>query len=99
MDEIKVGDICEGQNFESERQCNGMECVVVGGLEMRDWWHEDGTEGCDPMYEVEWADGVASVVEPQHLRKRRPPSTDEAAARQAMLDCIQRAKQGSGVSV
>lgn len=49
-------------------------------------------------YKVECSNGEEYCVAPHQLRKKRPPESDDSAARQAMLDCIERAKMPERVS-
>jgi hypothetical protein len=40
-----IGDLAEGRGFTRHTDRNGMQCKVIGDLEMREWQHEDGSEG------------------------------------------------------
>lgn len=93
-----VGEVAIGQNITWE-EYNGMECTITSGLEDRlvvnavTFGREVWTG-----YGVRWASGVESFQAPDSLRKRRPSESDDAIERQAMLDCIERAKTGIEVS-
>jgi single-stranded DNA-binding protein len=62
-----IGDLAEGRGFTRHTDRNGMQCKVIGDLEMREWQHEDGSEGKGAAYRVKWTDGVVSVQEPESL--------------------------------
>jgi hypothetical protein len=71
---FKVGDVCIGQNFVRDLEYNGMECVVVGGLEVREWYRSDtGEGGCDINYLVRWENGEVCCQQPFYLRAKQPP--------------------------
>lgn len=75
---------------------DGKECAVIGSFGKYPTWsagEPDFTIG----YVVRFPDGAELVVQSHELRKRHPPSTDDAVSRQAMLDCIERAKRGAEV--
>lgn len=97
MDTFKVGEVAVGQNFVVHPEYNGMEVIVTrvidGELEMC-----DGEIFVGVYYRTEWANGHKDYHPSRYLRKKRPPESDEAAARQAMLDCIQKAKQPVGAT-
>jgi hypothetical protein len=78
-EQFKVNEIVIGQNFIVDTQFNGMEAIIIGGLEMRPWSYEDtGESGESLAYEVEWENGEVTVQEPFTLR-RKPPTTGEAS--------------------
>jgi hypothetical protein len=84
--QFKVGDICVGQNFINHPEKNGMECTVIGGLQMRygvDF--RTGVAAWEMLYDVRWADGAESFQEPYTLRLKRPPTTGEQMIR-SMFD-------------
>lgn len=102
MSGFAVGEIAIGQGFVYATQRNSMECEILGGLK------ESGICRCavrgillasTQCHYVRWSDGHEAYVDPRHLRKRRPPASDESAHRQAMPDCIERAKRGVGAMV
>ncbi len=93
MNEFKVGDVAIGCNMKINVDRNGMECVIIEPLEWRTGIDGIGRVETHMQYFVTWADGKSSNVAHRYLRKKRPPSSDEAAHRQAMLDCIERAKR------
>lgn len=97
MSGLKIGDVCIGQNHILDLHLNGMECVVTEPLEFVTAFNSLGEIVRDRAYGVRWADGTDAYAAPQYLRKRRPPSTDESESRQAMLDCIERARRPVGV--
>ena len=83
---FKVGEILIGQNMIMVTRCNGMECEVIGGLEMRDWRCEiTGDFGQSMTYEVRWADGGVTVQEQNELRRRKPPAADSNERRFVQL--------------
>lgn len=95
---FKVGEIAIGQNFVHNIERNGMECEVIGGLEMRTGYGSSTGDRITGMsYLVQWSDGMIRVQRPFQLRKKFPPS--HYAAQQAMLDCISKAKQPAKVGV
>ena len=95
---LKVGDIAIGQNFIVNIERNGMECEIIGGLEMRLAHCVNTGEITECMrYKVRWADGLIWNQKPPYLRKKHPPSQPSASARQAMLDCIRKAQQPAKV--
>ena len=101
MSGFKVGEIAIGQNFAFDVDRNGAECEIIRGLHMVRVLYCVTTRRRLPRsmnYAVRWADGAHTYVEPKNLRKRRPPASDGAAYRQAMLDCIERAKWPSEVA-
>lgn len=98
MKTFAVGKVAIGQNFRNWPELNGMCCEIIGGL--RPGFGHDSRTGetrKGQFYLVRWADCTELWVMPEYLRKRRPPSTDESESHQAMLDCIERAKQPLGV--
>lgn len=80
MSALKVGDICIGQHFVVDVHRNGMECVIVGGLEFTVCTDTRGYIVPGDSYLVEWSDGVVVEVGPHNLRKKRPPQSDETWA-------------------
>jgi hypothetical protein len=70
---FKVGEICIGQNFLTNTECNGMEREIIGGLELREWMTPDGRKGMDMSYMVRWADGHECSQIGYNLRPKRPP--------------------------
>lgn len=69
---FKVGDICIGQHFLRHTEYNGMECEIIGGLDLRQWGAADGRMGEDMSYRVRWADGTVSNQLGHNLRPKRP---------------------------
>jgi hypothetical protein len=85
-EQFKVGDVCVGQNFVFSTDRNGMECTVIGGLQMRPGInHITGKAAWEMLYDVRWADGAESFQEPYTLRRKRPPTTGEQMIR-SMFD-------------
>jgi hypothetical protein len=78
-----VGTVCIGQDFSFATYRNGMECVIVHGLEMRA--HCCQVSGIEyppePMYYVGWEDGTYSLVRPRQLRRKQPPTGEIAIMR------------------
>ena len=99
MSAFMVGEIVVGRNFVRQTQRNGAECEIIGPLQLRRLVYADAPSESVMAYRVRWANGDIESQPPIRLRKRRPPSTDESESRQAMLDCIERAKRGAGVVV
>ena len=73
---FRIGDICIGQNFLDDVEYNGMECVVIGGLERREYLDQQADE--DPIwsYEIEWETRETSIVAPLCLRLKKPDDDD-----------------------
>lgn len=95
---FKVGEICIGQNHIRDLYKNGLECEIIVGFGLHEWAHHDTGEAGQSMgYVVLWANGDEHVCEPKYIRKKHPPKSDDAEARQAMLDCIERARLPQGV--
>lgn len=71
MAKFKVGDICIGQNFIFDTECNGMECEIIGGYELREglWSGNLFPEKCY-CYEVVWADGYICNAKEFNLKPR-----------------------------
>lgn len=72
---------------------DGQDCKIIGALTLWPTWEQDGSPSMTLGYNCLCADGFEIIAAPHELRKKRPPEPDEAAYRQAMLDCIQKAKQ------
>lgn len=71
---FKVGDVGIGQNFVNDPTRNGMECEIIGGLEMRLSFTESRREFTRGLrYQVKWADGLTTDQEAYYLRPKRPP--------------------------
>jgi hypothetical protein len=62
-----IGDIAEGRGFTRHTDRNGMQCTVIGDLEMRDYVNERKTVSKASSYLVRWVDGMVSVQEPDSL--------------------------------
>lgn len=76
---FKVGDICIGQNMVWTTHYNGMDCEIVGPLELRRIvdLSKDGQLIDELCYHVRWADGEETAVPPEKLRRKPPkPDTD-----------------------
>lgn len=96
MTALKVGDICVGQNLLYDTKGNGMLCEVIGGEEYFMCYPIGGGLPYEELcYEVKWADGAVTAQTRHELRKIDPPSAADAASRQAMLDCIERAQKAA----
>lgn len=87
---FKVGEVAILQNA-ARIENNGRECTVVRGLQT----YKLIVENCLHVhgYEVQCADGSVFVARPDQLRKKQPPRSYKSKYRQAMLDCIAKAKQ------
>lgn len=91
---FKIGEVATIQNAEFHPERNGTECCIV----------EAGHFGLSrsgevvPAYLVRLPAGGEVLAAHYQLRKRRPPSTEKSELRQAMLDCIERARRGQEVS-
>ena len=101
MAKFKVGEVAIVQGLVTCAEFNGREVVIVGALTIHPI-SKCSKSGAvylnEAAYLVRYSDGYLTNVRPANIRKRRPPSTDESTARQAMLDCIQKAKQPQRVS-
>ena len=76
-EQFKIGDVCEGQNFVRSPDRNGMQCTIIGGLEIRRGRIPQTTESFEClMYRVHWADDDITAQPPYNLRKKRPPASD-----------------------
>lgn len=74
MDKFSVGEIAIGQNFVDQKQWNGMECEIIGSLQLCTSINlTTREETTAPRYAVKWADGFVSYQEPIYLRKRHQP--------------------------
>lgn len=91
IEQFAVGEVAIMCNSTYTPYLNGMECTVVGEPQ----WFRMALYGnvLKFGYPVDAQDGLKYVCAPDQLRKKRPPESDDATARQAMLDCIERAKQ------
>jgi hypothetical protein len=63
-----IGDIAEGHGFTRHTDRTGMQCTVIGDLDMRDYINERKTVDKVSSYLVRWVDGMISVQEPESLR-------------------------------
>ena len=88
-DVFHVGEIATYMNFVVRTEYNGVECEIIGGLEMRmaslsEW-------GLPPFkcmsYLTRASDGRIFVVVPHRLRKKRPPSTYDGSNVGRWDDC------------
>lgn len=70
---LSINDVCIGQHFVIDTDRNGMECVIIGGLQDGIGFDRLGVIRMGPAYLVHWADGEEGVVAPRNLRKKRPP--------------------------
>ncbi|MDQ1921659.1 hypothetical protein [Massilia pseudoviolaceinigra] len=92
---FRPGEVAIMCNARLRPEMNGMACTItqplgeyfVSGLGYR--FHRG--------YEVRTADGGTYFQFPHQLRKKRPPGAEDAGARQAMLDCIERTKRPIGL--
>lgn len=86
MSAFAVGEVVTLQRLIDHPELNGMEVIIESkpykGLYFINF----------PGFE-QW-----NMTHKRNLRKRRPPASDESAHRQAMLDCIERAKRVSEVA-
>jgi hypothetical protein len=91
---FKVGDICIGQLHVVDLHLNGMECRITSPLQMHRWFEPISGQLVDGyLYEVEWQNGQLETAFPRSLRKKQPPRSYKSKYRQAMLDCIIKAKE------
>lgn len=87
-EQFNVGDVCVTQNADRYPEFNGVEVTVVAVY-----------DGQIYMLDLkEPSTGLAFLARDYQLRKKRPPEANDAAAHQAMLDCIERSKIGQGVT-
>lgn len=100
MSDFKIGEILIGQNHVMTTDRNGMECEIIGALEMR----AGRIGGVGPIetslaYRVRWADGKEWGAKPVHLRRRKPPAADshERTYMQMWRDMASKAPQREGV--
>lgn len=75
--QFKVGEVVVGCNHVIDVGFNGLEAVITGPLEQHDWQHPDGSFGTDLCYALTWANGLEELATPNHLRRRKPPTTGE----------------------
>lgn len=80
MSGFAIGEVAEIHGLVRHTQFNGMHCIITGGP------HSDFYPIDIPGFE-QWI-----FAHKRNLRKRRPPASDDTEYRQAMLDCIERAK-------
>lgn len=66
---FKVGDVCVGQNLTKDPAYNGVECVIIGALSLRNL----RTTGWCLAYRVEWVDGEITSQRQHELRLKKPP--------------------------
>lgn len=79
--EYAIGAICTGHNILPD-EYNGLECEILGGLEMRGWWNEEtGEPGESLCYHVRWATGEETHQEHHELRKKEPPAANTGEMR------------------
>jgi hypothetical protein len=91
---FKIGDVCIWQNCVGPwTYLNGTETTITSGQRFGiDTYSMEfgvgfGTDTPDPA-----RDGYFLIGPPHELRLKHPPKSDEATARQAMLDFIERAR-------
>ncbi len=91
---FKVGDVCIWQNLTGPfAPLNGTETTIVSFG--HGYCLQTGNFTGGAQTDTVWL-GIKLGAMPHELRLKRPPSSDEATARQAMLDCIERARMGQG---
>jgi len=89
---FEVGEILIFQKSTMLQQYNGEECLLVGGWETRPCGiRVGGMIEVDDMdcYQVEFEDGFISNCQPYHLRRKRPPSVDDATLTAKEKDNVQ----------
>lgn len=86
MTQLKRGDIAQLHSLVVHPEFNGMQCIVRDGPYLGYFYIDI------PGFEGQW-----DYAHQRNLKPVRPPEADNAAAHRAMLDCIERAKQPSGV--
>lgn len=86
MSALKVGDICVLQKLVHQTEFNGMK-VIIESAPYKGFYVID-----IPGFE-QW-----KSAHRRNLRKIDPPADDDAASRQDMLDCIERAQQPAEVA-
>ena len=88
---FKVGEVAILCNARVLLHLNGMECTVIGPLQTYSLIKFGGELVYG--YHIEFCNGETYVCTPDQLRKKRHPRYYKAVARQAMLDCLAKAKQ------
>jgi hypothetical protein len=75
--QFNVGDVCIGRGFIVNTDRNGLECVILQGLDERQTYNLalDLTSKF-AGYLVEWSDGSVAHVRPERLYLKRPPRRD-----------------------
>lgn len=91
-----VGEVAILQNCLLQSN-NGRECVITAGPTYYQMLKFNNMVVFG--YQVACKNGDEYTAIPLQLRKKRPPESDDAVHRQAMLDCIERAKMGQGETV
>lgn len=77
---IEVGAVCIGMGATWLFEKNGMECVVIGGLELRAYTSYASGEPkafAAHCYLVRWADEEITCALPEQLRRKPPPQREE----------------------
>lgn len=73
---FKIGDAVEGFGFIYYPKRNGMNGVVVDSLKVRPTRNMITQKNYhDAVYGIEWQDGSVTSIEPNNLRRRKPPMT------------------------
>lgn len=93
MSILKVGDICIGQNLVNRPSYNGVECEIIGGLELRNisYHSEEPNKFKRVGYAVKWQDGSISSQTIHHLRRKSlPGSTADERVYQSLIERLTR---------
>lgn len=92
-EQFKVNEVAIGQNFVNRSKYNGVECEIIGGLELHTCIRPNGEVHTVMRYLVAWADGVVAAVAHCHLRRRKSPATGEASILALFKGTPQRQKE------
>jgi hypothetical protein len=79
MEKFEIGEVAIVHGLVDWSEENGKEVVIIGELKMRHW--EDpkvSKSGHSELYLVRFQHDGDWSMHPKNLRKKRPPSTDEA---------------------
>lgn len=91
MSTFKIGEIAILQNCDLVRN-NGTEVEITSDLRTTQTMNPFGKISYEAGYNIVGCLGATFAITNQ-LRKKQPPPSHKAIAHQAMLDCINKAKQ------